>query len=353
MKVLIVGAGPTGLTAGIELCRLGLVPTIVDKRESASTHSRAVGITPRSLDLLKPSGVSARLIAEGVALNGLRVYHGTSLSLELPLHSERMAYPCVLAMPQDRTEAIMSGALEKLGGSVAYGKGFQSYSERGGKVAVTFCDGSSGTFDTVIGADGIRSAVRTAAGIDYPGFDLERVWSIADVDVEGWQHPNKITLIHVRPGVVVVVAPLESKRYRLVSSAPNALEAMPLPLNVVKIRREGQFRISVRQAAIYSKGAVHLAGDAAHCHAPIGGRGMNLGIADAAELARRLLKGGIDGYAEERHRLGREAIRITERGRKMTGGVTLTRRIAFRTVIASVNSVPMIRLRLGRFLVEF
>ena len=111
MKVLIVGAGPTGLTAGIELCRFGLVPTIVDKRESASTHSRAVGITPRSLDLLKPSGVSAKLIAEGVALNGLRVYHGTSLSLELPLHSKRMAYPCVLAMPQDRTEAIMSGAL--------------------------------------------------------------------------------------------------------------------------------------------------------------------------------------------------------------------------------------------------
>ncbi|MCY3879419.1 MAG: FAD-dependent monooxygenase [Rhodobacteraceae bacterium] len=353
MKVLIVGAGPTGLTAGIELCRLGVVPTIVDRRETASTLSRAVGVTPRSLSLLKPSGVTEKLLQEAIPFHGIRIHHGTSLSLDLPLRSERMAYPYVIGMPQDRTEALMAETLELLGGSIQFGKGFEGYEEEGGKAAVTFADGTSGKFDVVIGADGIRSTVREAAGIEYPGFDLEQTWSIADVDAEGWEHPDKITLVQAGPGMIVVFAPLEARRYRLVSSAPNALEAMPLPINVTNIRRQGQFKISVRQASTYSKGPVHLAGDAAHCHAPVGGRGMNLGIADAAELAERLVNGGIEDYSGLRHRLGNEAVRITERGRKMTGGVNLPRRVAFRTLIGAANYVPAIKRRLGRFLVEF
>ena len=353
MKVLIVGAGPTGLTAGIELCRRGLIPTIVDRRESVSTLSRAVGITPRSLSLLKPSGVTEKLLAEGVQFHGIRIHHGTSLLLDLPLCSERMEFPHVLGMPQDRTEALMAEALTGYGGSIQFGRGFETYREQGGRAVVTFSDGKSDTFDIVIGADGIRSTVREAAGIAYPGFDLDQTWSIADVEIEGWDHPNKITFVHVNPGVTVVVAPLEAQRYRLVASVPTALEAMPLPINVTNIRRDGQFNISVRQATTYSKDPVHLAGDAAHCHAPVGGRGMNLGIADAADLAERLVNGEIEDYSDQRHRLGNEAMRITERGRKMTGGITLPRRLAFRTLISAANYLPAIRKRLGSFLVEF
>lgn len=353
MKVLIVGAGPTGLTAAVELARRGVLPTIVDQRESASTLSRAVGITPRSLALLKPSGVAEKLIDEGVQINGLRVYHGTSLSLSMRLHSERTEYPCVLGMPQDRTEAIMSEIFTSLGGTVRFGLGFEALQEEGDKVVAQFTDGSHETFDAIIGADSNRSTVREAASIAYPGFDLDQIWSIADVDVEDWQYPDKISLVQVEPGTIVVVAPLGATRYRLVASAENALEALPLPIKVSNIRREGTFSISVRQAETYSKGNVHLAGDAAHCHAPVGGRGMNLGIADAAELAKRLIEGGIEGYADERHRQGREAMLVTERGRKLIGGLTPSHQLAFRTIITSANYLPPIRRRLGRFLVEF
>ncbi|MGI9400304.1 MAG: FAD-dependent oxidoreductase [Rhizobiaceae bacterium] len=353
MKILIVGAGPTGLTAATELARRGVIPTIVDRRQAASTLSRAVGITPRSLGLLKPSGVAGKLICEGVAMDGLRVYLGRSLSLEMPLFSERTEYPCVLGMPQDRTEAIMSETLASFGGSVRFGLGFEDYEGEGDQVMAHFSDGTSEKFDTIIGADGIRSTVREAAGISYPGFDLDQTWSIADVDVGDWQHPNKITLVNAGPGQTVVVAPLGTTRYRVVASAENALDTLPLPIDVTNIRREGTFKISVRHAQTYSRGRIHLAGDAAHCHAPVGGRGMNLGIADATELAMRLVEGGVDGYSQKRHQQGHEAMRITERGRKLTGGLSWRHRLAFRTIIASANYLPPVRARLGRFLVEF
>jgi len=151
----------------------------------------------------------------------------------------------------------------------------------------------------------------------------------------------------------MVVAPMGGNRYRLVASHENALQALPLPLNVTTIHREGHFNISVRQAETYSKGRVHLAGDAAHCHSPVGGRGMNLGIADAAELAERMVEGDLSGYSSFRHSEGEEAIQITERGRKMTAGLNWWRRLAFRALLAAASIAGPVKRRLGRFLVEF
>lgn len=353
MKILIVGAGPTGLTAAIELARRQVVPTIVDRRDSASIFSRAVGITPRSLQLLSHSGVSERLIAEGVAMDKLRIYRGNSLVLEMPLHSDGAFFPTVLGLPQDRTEAIMADALASLGCAVRYGVVLEGFEEKDDRVVARFSDGAGEAFDYVIGADGVGSFVREAAGIAYPGIDLDESWSIADVDAENWRHPGHITMVQAKPGENVVVAPLGPTRYRVVANSENALKALTLPLNVTNIRREGTFKISVRQAKTYSKGRIYLAGDAAHCHAPVGGRGMNLGIADAAELARRIVEGDMEGYSSLRHHEGAEAIRVTERGRKMVTAKSRERRIAFRTFLALVNVVGPIKRRMGRFLVEF
>ena len=83
------------------------------------------------------------------------------------------------------------------------------------------------------------------------------------------------------------------------------------------VRRSGAFKIPIRQALEYKKGDVLLAGDAAHSQSPVGGRGMNLGIADAVELARGLINDDLDDYHRVRHQIGKDVIRLTERARKI------------------------------------
>lgn len=353
MKVLIVGAGPTGLTLAIELARRGVDPTIVDRRDSASTLSRAVGITPRSLEILSHSGASELLISEGIAMDGLRVYHGTKLSLEMPLRSKTAFHPNLVCLPQDRTEAIMADVLAQQGIAVQYGVTFEGLEQTAEGIVARFDNGSEETFDHVVGADGIRSTVREQAGIAYPGFDLDERWSVADVDLANWRHPGCLTVVQAGPGKVAVVVPIGEGRYRVVAVGENALQAMPLPLDVTNVRREGAFTISIRIADTCSTGKIHLAGDAAHAHSPVGGRGMNLGIADAAELARNLVDGGLDRYSEARHAEALTARAITERGRKMSTGPNLGRRIVFRGLVSAARFLPSVRRRLGSFIVEF
>ena len=168
----------------------------------------------------------------------------------------------------------------------------------------------------MLGADGIHSATRNLLGIDYPGFDLPETWSIADVDAVNWPYPEAGTLCMLPQGKVAFIVPLETNRYRLVSNTENALEALPLKLEVTHKHREGQFTISIRQVKEYRTGNVCLAGDAAHCHSPAGGRGMNLGIADAAEWAKRIVENDLEGYTKSRHEAGASTIAISERIRK-------------------------------------
>ncbi|WP_444931195.1 FAD-dependent oxidoreductase [Microbulbifer sp. SSSA002] len=352
MKVLIVGAGPTGLTAAVELARRGLLPRIVDRRDRASTLSRAVGVTSRSLELLSHSGVSEKLIAEGIAVEGACIYLNTHLALEFPLHSDRSYFPTVLGLPQDRTEALMAEVLFGMGGEVEYQKELKSLTEDESGVVAQFDDGEENRFDLIIGADGIRSTVREAAGINYPGFDLDEVWSIADVDTGDWPPKRKFTLVKMDSGVIAVAVPLGEGRHRLVASCDNAISAFPMALDIKRVRRKGTFKISVRQAETYSKGRVYLAGDAAHCHSPVGGRGMNLGIADATELAQRIVEGRLPGYSELRYREDKKVIEVTESGRKIITGQSLKARFEFRALIAAANSIPAVRRKLGQFAVE-
>ncbi len=353
MKVLIVGAGPTGLTAAIELARQGIIPAVIEKRDGASTLSRAVGITPRSLELLSKAGASDQLISEGIPMDRLCVYFGNRLALSIPLRSERAFFPYLLCLPQDRTESIMADVLTSQGGHVRYGVSLETLNEESGEVIASFADGSTESFDHIIGADGIKSTVRKQAGIGYEGVDLPERWSVADVDLQDWRHPGTLTVMQTRPGLVAVIVPIGATRYRVVAGQENALDAVSLPINVTNIRREGSFVISVRIADAYSTGRVHLAGDAAHCHSPVGGRGMNLGIADAAELARRLVEGELEGYSNSRHKDALNARVVTERARKMSSGSSWTRRKLFQTVLAAARSSASLQNRLGSFIVDF
>lgn len=348
MRILIVGAGPTGLTAAVELARRGIVADIIDRKEKSSTLSRAVGILPRSLDILGPSGVTKRLLEEGVKLEEISVYRGRSEALTFSLSGVHARWGFALALAQDRTEAVLRDAFVKFGGSVRYSTGLETLRQDENRVFVTTADGIEAEFDYVIGADGIQSAARRALGIDFVGHDLPETWSIADVDAPNWENRDKFTMCLLPKGVIVVVAPLERERFRVISNTVDALKTLPLDLHVKNIRRQGTFKISIRQVTDYSIGRVYLAGDAAHCHSPAGGRGMNLGIADAAELAERFVKNSLEGYNKSRHSAGARTIAASEQIRKLVTSKNPLKRGALIVGFALINFFPSTKQRLAK-----
>ncbi|MEM7127129.1 MAG: NAD(P)/FAD-dependent oxidoreductase [Chloroflexota bacterium] len=342
-NVLIVGAGPTGLTAAVELARHGIVADVIDRKTDASTLSRAVGIMPRSLEILAPSGVSARLLDEGVKVREMVGYVGQRKVVTVPLYGVHPRQDFGLALAQDRTETALRDALHGYGGTVTYGCELSGLRQDGEQVIVETQDGRERVVDYVIGADGSRSATRQALGIEFIGYDLPETWSIADVDAANWTHAEGLTFCILDEGRIVVVAPLEQERFRVIANTEDALATLPLHLDVTNIRRAGQFRISVRQVSQYGLGRVFLAGDAAHCHSPAGGRGMNLGIADAAELATRLVESRLEGYSASRHAVGAQTIADSERARRWLTAANPLMRAATNAGFGLLNLFPTLK----------
>lgn len=348
MRVLIAGAGPTGLTAALELERRGIEVKVIEKRAEGSGFSRAVGIMPKSLELLSACGVAEQLLAEGIRMADFHIFLDARKLLSFTTRRADPKYDFLLALPQDRTEAIMRDRLAKRRIKVAFGTTLAGFEQSSEGVTVAYADRTTERFDYLIGADGVHSTTRKILGVAFNGYDLPESWSIADVEARDWPYRDSFVVSALRDGRVAVVAHIGESRYRVISDTPNALATLALPLDITEIHRQGTFAISVRQVEKYQIGRVFLAGDAAHCHSPVGGRGMNLGIADAADLARRMAEGNPAGYTAARHPVGKAVIAASEGARKIITSGTWSRRALFRMGLAAVRMLPPLRRRTAR-----
>lgn len=350
-RVLIVGAGPTGLTAAVELARHGIMPVVIEKRTVASNLSRAVGILPNSMAILKPSGVAKAIQQEAVTLESVIFHERHKIIANIEIDTLADPNARIFGLAQDRIEHHLLNAFKAMGGQINYGAEFLSLSQSDTGISVSIL-GQAFRFDYVIGADGARSAVRRTMHIPFDGFDLPEKWSIADVEANDWKDPKAFHGFILKNGGVAVVVPLEENRFRVIANRSDALKALPIAMNVTKLRRKSEFTISVRQAKSYQMGRVFLAGDAAHCHSPAGGRGMNLGIADAANLAERIAKGTTDGYHAERHPTGKTTLRQSERIRHVMTSTHPTVRLITRNALRLAQRIAPIRNKFTKNLLD-
>ncbi len=349
--ILIVGAGPTGLTTAVELARRGIMPVVIEKRKTASNLSRAVGILPHSMALLKPSGVAQTIQKEAIELKQVIIHEQNKIIANISICDEPDPNDRLFGLAQDRTEQHLLTAFEKMGGHVNYGAEFLSLSQSDTGISVSIL-GKAFRFDYVIGADGAHSTIRQTLRIPFNGHDLPETWSIADVEAKNWKNASCFQGFILDNGGISVVVPLENKRFRVIANHPDALQALPVPMEVTKLRRASQFKISVRQAETYQMGRVFLAGDAAHCHSPAGGRGMNLGIADAAELAKRIANGTTDGYHAARHPIGKATLRQSERIRHAMSSAHPTVRFIVRNMLRLAQRIAPLRQRFVKNLLD-
>ena len=303
--VLIAGAGPTGLAAALFLSHLGVEARILDPKPEPARTSNALGVNPRTLELLEPTGVSAAIVAEGLAMDRLVAHQNGktigAVSLD-PQHDLGTRFPMVI-LPQSRTEALLAEALAARGIAPERGLSLVRFSQDQTGVAFTLADAAGGEHDgragILFGADGAHSLVRKALGLDFPGSAFSETWKVIDVNLDVPEGPHGY--VDFRPEGVFLALPYSASHWRLIGFGSDLLSTLPPGWTLMSVQWSSDFHISHRLAAALNQGRVCLAGDAAHVHAPVGARGMNLGIEDAfvfAQCAADFLKGEMGRLAD-------------------------------------------------------
>ena len=312
-KILVVGAGPVGLTAAIELTRRGFSPRIIDQGAGPVIESRALAVNPRSLELLEPSGATETMLKRGVKLRRLNFWDWPDLIFSVPIGQLGHRFNFILALPQDETERVLIDTLERLGGKVEWNSELIELASRPNGNEATIKTGKrtrTEAADMVIGADGAHSSVRKSLGIGFRGSSYDEDFGLLDAIVSGPVDDTEANIFRVETGIFAMF-PAGHGRFRMVADQPDVVAAMPDRYTIRETVWQSRFRISHRQVETYQKGSVFLAGDAAHIHSPVGGRGMNLGIEDAATLAWLIETERTSEYTDRRLPVGAHVLRQT------------------------------------------
>jgi 2-polyprenyl-6-methoxyphenol hydroxylase-like FAD-dependent oxidoreductase len=313
--VLIVGAGPTGLSLAVTLQQAGIRHVLIDRLAEGHTTSRAAVIHAHTLEVLESIGIADALAARGLKLSTFRIRDRDRTLLTLPFDTLASAHAYLLMLPQDVTERVLADRLIALGGVIHRGVAATDVTQSADRAEVRVTSpGGEHTIRAryVVGADGMHSKVRAASGIAYDGAPYAESFVLADVEMDWPLRHQEVSLFFSAAGLVVV-APLPGGGYRIVATLDNAPEhpALPdiqalldargpaaQPSKVRKVIWSSRFRVHHRLASSYRNDRLFLIGDAAHVHSPAGGQGMNCGLVDACVLGQ-LLSDVIGGKRSE------------------------------------------------------
>ncbi|MEU7689725.1 FAD-dependent monooxygenase [Microbispora hainanensis] len=326
--VLIVGAGPTGLTLAVDLARRGVAFRIVDESPEPATGSKGKGLQPRTQEVFDDLGVIGPILAAATPYPPLAVRVGAVPIWRARMHrsaaaTDAVPYPTVLMHPQWRTEAVLRGRLAELGGQVEQGSAMTGFEQDADGVTARLATGECVRARYLVAADGGRSPVRKALGIGFAGETREEQrMALGDVRVEGLDRDHIHVWVRPGRGMVALYPMAGTDTFQMIASlkpgsTPEeslsayqrilAERSMLRRVRLTELLWSSLYRVNIRLADRYRSGRVFLAGDAVHVHPPAGGQGLNTGVQDAYNLGwklARVLAGGpealLDTYEEER-----------------------------------------------------
>ncbi|MER5309792.1 FAD-dependent monooxygenase [Streptomyces sp. NPDC002773] len=334
-QVLVIGAGPTGLLLAGDLATAGIDVTLVERRpHGLANMTRAFGVHARTLEQLDARGLADELLATGTTLSRARLFGRLDLDLtRLPSRFNHL-----LVTPQYEVERLLERRALAAGVTFRYGTELRGLHQDADTVTaeLTDPDGTPLTLSArhLVGTDGVRSTVRTALGLPFPGGSVIRSLVLADVRLT--DEPDESFTVSGSGDTFAFLAPFGDGWYRVMGWTRTRQVADSEPVDLDEVREIARralgtdhgmhsprwisrFHSDERQAPAYRVGRVFLAGDAAHVHSPAGGQGMNTGLQDAANLSWKLtavLRGEaphpdalLDSYQSERHPVGAMVLR--------------------------------------------
>ncbi len=344
-SVLVVGAGPTGMTMAIELKRAGLDVRIIDKSNHLALHSQALVVQARTLEQFQRYCIAAKAVEQGRKVLHANFWSEGKNILNLAFDQIPSRYPFVLFLPQSKTEAILNEKMESLGVRTERETELVSLEQKPGAVSAVLRhpDGREEHFAPrwIVGCDGAHSLVRELASIPFEGEGANLSFFLGDLEIDGPDTPADELSLHFHAGDVVFMARLTDKLTRVIVALHSqqkfmdgrelSIEDFQHAIDNAGVRVKAHsaewmtpFHVNDLQARHYRAQNAFLAGDAAHIHSPVGGQGMNTGIQDAANLAWKIAavaRGAddklLDSYEEERGEVGKALLKFTKRGLKL------------------------------------
>ena len=333
-QVLVVGAGPVGLTLAAELTRQGVRVRIIDENSGPVDYSRAVAIHARTLEIFADMGVIEPVLRDGRRIHGASIYDGPERILHFDLDELDSPYRFTVNLPQSQTERILLDHLAELGVTVERQTTLTGFNQDHDGIDV-YLHGPEGA-ETVrvpylAGCDGAQSTVRHTLGMHFAAESRFEDFLLADAPLS-WEQPDDEWTIWFHEDGLLTVFPLPGGLVRIVADNVPSMASYADLLAVWSTRAAtsakpgppvwiSAFRAHYRRVSEYRSGRVFVAGDSAHVHSPAGGQGMNTGIQDAFNLAWKLslalrgvaAEGLLDSYTAEREPIAHGVVDLTGR----------------------------------------
>jgi 2-polyprenyl-6-methoxyphenol hydroxylase-like FAD-dependent oxidoreductase len=350
--VLIVGAGPTGLSLACQLLRYNIDFIVLDKNAGVTPYSKALGVHARTLEIYEQLGIAETAIKRGAIAGKVRFMEGGEMRGEANLSDighGLSPYPYLLILEQSKNEQLLYEYLQAHHREVRWNAELESFSQTDARVTaqIKTATGESQTITAnyLVGCDGAKSLVRRSLGLTFEGSTFERTFYVADVEID-WQLDHDALHICFASETFVLFFPMQGdRRYRIVGVFPEGAEKeegevlyedierhvkadTELALDITSVNWFSIYKVHTRRVNQFSLGRSFVAGDAAHIHSPAGAQGMNTGIQDAYNLAWKLAlvtKGQaashlLDTYNEERLKNAQRLLETTDRAFQLGAG---------------------------------
>ena len=372
-QVVIIGAGPTGLSLAVQLLRYNIGFIIIEKNERPTHLSKAMVVQARTLEIFQEAGIAATALKEGQETTGLNMFYKGKQKVALNLGDigkGLSSFTFSLSLEQSKTEKILADHLAASEKLVQWKSEFSHFEQDENKVTVFFKDASGNDQKIeakyLIGCDGASSPLRHQLSLTFEGDTEPKLFYVADVKLESSViYKNELFMFLIKKGFVLFFPMKEKEHYRVIGVLPSEKKVKEnfqfsdiedfikqqiiSPVEFKEVCWFSSYKVHSRRVNAFISGRCCLAGDAAHIHTPAGGQGMNTGIQDAYNLAwklalilnKKIKPAVLETYNTERLENAKHLLKTTDKAFDLMAGtnkITNLVRLTFIPLIASIVS---------------